>query len=162
MCRNAFDPQLNSFVQYYGARHPDAALLNMPLVGFLSPHDSRVRGTVALIERELMHEGLVKRYPTLPEVDGLPEGEGAFLACTFWYADNLALQGRRPEAVQCFQRLLSLGNDVGLLSEEYDVLARRLVGNFPQAFSHISLIGTATQPSPNRRTGRRARHDEPP
>ena len=115
----------------------------MPLVGFLPARDPRVVGTVEAIRQHLMTDGLVARYQTRPDVDGLPPGEGAFLACTFWLADNLALQGRQAEATQLFERLLALRNDVGLLSEEYDLAARRLIGNFPQAMSHMSLINTA-------------------
>jgi GH15 family glucan-1,4-alpha-glucosidase len=130
-------------VQYYGSKELDASLLMIPLVGFLPPSDPRVRGTVEAIERELLVDGYVMRYKTKPMLDGLPPGEGAFLPCTFWLADNLNLMGRRDEAVELFERLLSLRNDVGLLSEEYCPLKKRLVGNFPQAFSHVSLINTA-------------------
>jgi GH15 family glucan-1,4-alpha-glucosidase len=143
VCQRGFDAERNTFVQYYEGKALDASLLMIPLVGFLPPSDARVRGTVEAIKRHLMIDGFVARYPTTPEVDGLPAGEGAFLACTFWLADALALLGRRDEARQLFERLLGLRNDVGLLSEEYDPAARRLVGNFPQAFSHISLINTA-------------------
>jgi GH15 family glucan-1,4-alpha-glucosidase len=143
VCRRGFDPARNTFVQYYGSRELDASLLMMPLVGFLPPDDPRVQGTVAAIERELLQDGFVLRYPTTPAVDGLPPGEGAFLACTFWLADNYALLGRRAEARECLERLLALRNDVGLLSEQYDPGAKRLTGNFPQAFSHVSLINTA-------------------
>jgi GH15 family glucan-1,4-alpha-glucosidase len=142
-CREGFDPELGSFVQYYGAKGLDASLLMIPLVGFLPPSDPRARGTVAAIERDLMQDGFVARYRSSPQVDGLPAGEGAFLACTFWLADNLYLQGREDDARRVFERLLDLRNDVGLLSEEYDPQARRLVGNFPQAFSHVGLINTA-------------------
>jgi GH15 family glucan-1,4-alpha-glucosidase len=143
VCRRGFDPGRNAFVQYYGGPELDASLLMIPLVGFLPPSDPRVRGTVEAIERELLQDGFVMRYPTTPAVDGLPPGEGAFLACTFWLADNYALLGRRAEARECFERLLGLQNDVGLLSEQYDPGAKRLTGNFPQAFSHVSLINTA-------------------
>jgi GH15 family glucan-1,4-alpha-glucosidase len=144
VCREGFDPQLGAFVQYYGSKDPDASLLMLPLVGFLPATDPRIVGTVELIQRRLMRDSFVERYPTHPGVDGLPPGEGAFLICTFWLADNLALQGRSAEARALFERLLGLRNDVGLLSEEYDPQARRLVGNFPQAFSHMGLINTAT------------------
>jgi GH15 family glucan-1,4-alpha-glucosidase len=144
VCREGFDPHLNAFVQYYGSKDPDASLLMLPLVGFLPATDPRVLGTVELIQRELMRDGFVERYPSTPSVDGLPPGEGAFLICTFWLADNLALQGRHAEARALFERLLALRNDVGLLSEEYDPQSRRLLGNFPQAFSHLGLINTAT------------------
>jgi GH15 family glucan-1,4-alpha-glucosidase len=143
VCARGFNARRNSFVQYYGADHEDAALLNIPLVGFLPPDDPRVLGTVAAIERDLMHEGFVRRYPSRPEIDGLPEGEGTFLLCSFWYVDNLALQGRGAEARCHFKKLLHLANDVGLYSEEYDCQAKRFVGNFPQAFSHVALINSA-------------------
>jgi GH15 family glucan-1,4-alpha-glucosidase len=143
VCREGFDPALNSFVQYYGSKHLDASLLMLPLVGFLPATDPRMRGTVEAIEQRLVRDGFVDRYPTLTEVDGLPPGEGAFLVCTFWLADNLVLQGRYREARAIFERLLGLCNDVGLLSEEYDPDTGRLVGNFPQAFSHVGLINTA-------------------
>jgi GH15 family glucan-1,4-alpha-glucosidase len=113
------------------------------LVGFLPPEDPRVRGTVAAIERDLMHDGDVLRYSTHETADGLPPGEGAFLPCTFWLSDNWVLQGRVEEAKKLFTRLINLCNDVGLISEEYDPRARRLVGNFPQAFTHVGLINSA-------------------
>jgi GH15 family glucan-1,4-alpha-glucosidase len=139
-----WDADRQTFTQSYGSTELDAALLMMPLVGFLPAGDPRVRGTVAAIERELCEGGLVHRYSQSDDgVDGLPPGEGAFLACTFWLADNYALDGRHAEARQTFERLLALRNDVGLLSEEYDVAAGRLVGNFPQAFSHLPLVNTA-------------------
>jgi GH15 family glucan-1,4-alpha-glucosidase len=143
VCRNGFDRELGAFVQYYGAKQLDASLLMMPLVGFLPARDSRVLGTVAAIQKHLTQDGFVARYQTTPEVDGLPPGEGAFLPCSFWLADNLALQGRQTEARALFERLLDLRNDVGLLSEQYDPVERRLVGNFPQAFSHVGLVNTA-------------------
>jgi GH15 family glucan-1,4-alpha-glucosidase len=142
-CARGFDPELGSFVQSYDSKLLDASLLMIPLVGFLRAHDPRVLGTVKAIEERLVEDGFVRRYETVPDVDGLPPGEGAFLACTFWLADNLALQHRHTEARDIFERLLGLRNDVGLLSEEYDVHAKRLVGNFPQAFSHVGLINTA-------------------
>ncbi len=143
VCSEGFDKDLNAFVQYYGAKTLDASLLMLPLVGFLPATDPRMRGTVAAIQRGLMQDGFVDRYRTCEHVDGLPSGEGAFLLCTFWLADNLTLQGRYQEARDIFERLLALRNDVGLLAEQYDPRARRLVGNFPQAFSHIGLINTA-------------------
>jgi GH15 family glucan-1,4-alpha-glucosidase len=143
VCRAGFDRELNTFVQYYGSKEPDASLLMLPLVGFLPATDPRMRGTVAAIQQRLMRDGFVDRYLAHPDVDGLPPGEGAFLICTFWLADNLALQGHYAEARTIFERLLALRNDVGLLSEEYDPQTRRLVGNFPQAFSHVGLINTA-------------------
>jgi GH15 family glucan-1,4-alpha-glucosidase len=143
VCERGFDRKRNTFVQAYGSEALDASLLTISLVGFLPPDDPRVKGTVAAIEKGLMREGFVARYDTRVTEDGLPPGEGTFLPCTFWYADNLALQGRRDEAAAIFERLLALRNDVGLLSEEYDTKSRRLVGNFPQAFTHIGLINTA-------------------
>ncbi|HEV3166583.1 MAG TPA: glycoside hydrolase family 15 protein [Isosphaeraceae bacterium] len=142
ICQKAFNSQKNAFMQYYGATSLDASLLLMPLVGFLPGDDPRVLGTVEAIGRELMRDGFVARYTTQETVDGLPPGEGAFLACTFWYCDNLTLQGRRDEAKQLLERLLDLRNDVGLLSEEYDPYEKRMVGNFPQAFSLVSLVNT--------------------
>ena len=143
VCRKGFDPGLGSFVQSYGSDQLDASLLMIAIVGFLPASDPRVSGTVAAIERRLLHDGFVLRYDTGPGTDGLPPGEGAFLACSFWLADNYVLQGRIEEARALFARLLSLRNDVGLLAEEYDPVLRRQVGNFPQAFSHLALIGTA-------------------
>lgn len=143
VCERGFDRQKNTFVQYYGAREPDASLLMIPLVGFLPASDRRVQGTVAAVERELMEQEFVARYATHADVDGLPPGEGAFLACTFWLAENYALAGRHEEARVIFARLLALRNDVGLLAEEYDVEQRRMLGNFPQALSHIALINAA-------------------
>ena len=143
VCRKEFDTERNTFVQFYGGKELDASLLMIPLVGFLPPDDPRVRGTIAAIQSDLVRDGFVARYNPKEEVDGLPPGEGVFLPCTFWLADNLALQGRLSDAQQLFERLLSLCNDVGLLSEEYDSQKRRLVGNFPQAFTHVSLINTA-------------------
>jgi GH15 family glucan-1,4-alpha-glucosidase len=140
---HGYNSQRKAFVQFYGSDLLDASLLLIPLIGFLPAKDPRVVSTLAAIERDLMSDGLIKRYQTRPEVDGLPPGEGTFLACTFWYADNLALMGRHDEAREVFERLLSLRNDVGLLSEEYDTHQKRMVGNFPQAFSHVSLINTA-------------------
>jgi GH15 family glucan-1,4-alpha-glucosidase len=140
-----YDPERRTFTQYYGSEELDAAMLMVPMVGFLPATDERVAGTVAAIEQHLMRDGFVERYTQHPDVDvdGLPPGEGAFLACTFWLADNYALMGRHEEARNTFERLLALRNDVGLLSEEYDIAAGRLVGNFPQAFSHVPLIDTA-------------------
>jgi GH15 family glucan-1,4-alpha-glucosidase len=143
VCGSGFDTGQNSFVQSYGSPELDASLLLIPLVGFLPPTDPRVTGTVAVIERKLLRDGLVQRYDTASGADGLPAGEGAFLACSFWLADNYILQGRFREAETLFERLLSLTNDVGLLAEEYDPIAQRQCGNFPQAFSHVALINTA-------------------
>jgi GH15 family glucan-1,4-alpha-glucosidase len=143
VCREGYDADLGSFVQYFGAKELDASLLMIPLVGFLDCHDRRVVGTVRAIERHLMKNGFVARYATNPDVDGLPRGEGAFLACSFWLADNYVLLGRRDDARALFERLVGLANDVGLLSEQYDPKERRLLGNFPQAFSHVALVNTA-------------------
>jgi GH15 family glucan-1,4-alpha-glucosidase len=143
VCRNGYDPAMGTFVQYYGSKLLDASLLMIPLVGFLPASDPRMLGTVRAIQEHLVSDGFVARYQTVPEVDGLPPGEGAFLPCTFWLADNLALQGRHAEARELFERLLAIRNDVGLLSEEYDPVSRRLLGNFPQAFTHMGLINTA-------------------
>jgi GH15 family glucan-1,4-alpha-glucosidase len=152
VCELGFDRTLNSFVQSYGSHALDASLLLIPLVGFLPPADPRVKGTVAAIERGLMRDGLLARYVPQESVDGLPPSEGAFIPCTFWLADNLHLQGRDDEARAIYERLLGLCNDVGLISEEYDSHAQRLLGNFPQAFSHVGLINTAinlsSQPGP--------------
>jgi GH15 family glucan-1,4-alpha-glucosidase len=144
VCRKGFDPDRNTFVQYYRGKDLDASLFMIPLVGFLPANDPRVKGTVEAVERHLMKDGFVARYATKQEVDGLPSGEGAFLLCSFWLADNFALLGRRDDALRLFDRLLELRNDVGLLSEEYEPAKRRLIGNFPQAFSHVSLINTAS------------------
>ena len=138
-----FDHELNAFVQYYGSRATDASLLMLPSLGFIEANDPRMVGTVKLIREQLGANGFIQRYPTNPAVDGLPHGEGAFLLCTFWLADVLALQGSYDEATELFERLLALRNDVGLLAEQYDPTAHRQVGNFPQAFSHIGLINTA-------------------
>jgi len=143
VCRNGFDPQRGCFVQAYGSSELDASLLLLPAMGFLPPEDPRVRATVEAIEQKLVVNGLVSRYDTGRVDDGLPAGEGAFLACSFWLADAYVLLGRTEEAEQLFERLLRLRNDVGLLAEEYDHDLGRQVGNFPQAFSHISLVGTA-------------------
>ncbi len=143
VCRAGFDATLNSFVQSYGSDQLDASLLMIATVGFLPASDPRVMGTVAAIERTLLRDGFVLRYDTGHGSDGLPPGEGAFLACSFWLADNYVLQGRLDEAKALFARLLALRNDLGLLAEEYDHGRKRQVGNFPQAFSHLALIGTA-------------------
>jgi GH15 family glucan-1,4-alpha-glucosidase len=139
----AYDSERNTFVQYYGARDLDAGLLLIPQLGFLPCADPRVVGTIEAIQRELVHDGLVCRYPSRPGADGLPPGEGVFLACSFWLANSLSLIGRRDDAVALFEQLLALRNDLGLLSEEYDPVAKRMLGNFPQAFSHTAIINTA-------------------
>lgn len=142
VCQHAFDPHLGSFVQSYGSKEMDASLLFIPLVGFLPPADPRVAGTVRQIEKQLMRDGLVMRYETQRFDDGLPPGEGVFLACSFWLADTYKLMGRDAEAERLLERLLPLQNEVGLLSEEYHLQEKRLVGNFPQAFSHVALVNT--------------------
>jgi GH15 family glucan-1,4-alpha-glucosidase len=145
VCARAFDPHRNTFVQAFDRPAVDANLLMIPLVGFLPPHDPRVAGTVAAIERELLVDGFVQRYRTEDHkaVDGLPPGEGVFLPCSFWLADAYVELGRRNEAQRLFERLIALRNDVGLLPEEYDPRGRRFLGNFPQAFSHLALVNTA-------------------
>jgi GH15 family glucan-1,4-alpha-glucosidase len=144
VCRRGYNPDTGTFAQYYDSQLLDASLLMMPLVGFLPATDPRMRRTIEAIERDLMADGFVLRYGSdSAHVDGLPPGEGAFLACSFWLADALALLGRTDDARRLFERLLSLRNDVGLLAEEYDPRARRMVGNFPQAFTHVSLVNTA-------------------
>jgi GH15 family glucan-1,4-alpha-glucosidase len=143
VCEEGFNEKLGSFVQSYGSSELDASALLIPLVGFLPPTDPRIRSTVEAIERSLMVDGLIHRYDTRRSKDGMRGSEGAFLACSFWFADNLVLLGRRKDAKALFERLLGLCNDVGLLSEEYDPVAGRMLGNFPQAFSHVALINTA-------------------
>jgi pentatricopeptide repeat protein len=143
VCRRGFDHELGSFVQAYGSKQLDASLLLLPAIGFLPANDPRIRGTIDAIERHLLTDGLVMRYNTKETQDGLPPGEGAFLACSFWLVDAYVLQGRWHDARKLFDRLLELRNDVGLLSEEYDPRARRLVGNFPQAFTHLALVNSA-------------------
>jgi GH15 family glucan-1,4-alpha-glucosidase len=143
VCSNGYDASQNCFVQAYGSKSLDASLLLIPLVGFLPHDDMRIDGTIAAIKDQLMIDGFVRRH--LPEQanDGLPQDEGVFLACSFWLADNLILQGKGEEAQSLFERLLSLANDLGLLAEEYDPVAKRQIGNFPQAFTHVALINTA-------------------
>jgi len=146
VCAKGFDTERNTFTQYYGSKDVDAALLMIPLVGFLPADDPRMLGTITAVQRDLTTpDGFVLRYvgEDTGDVDGLPPGEGAFLACTFWLADNLAQTGHEAEAKALFERLLGLRNDVGLLAEEYDPVAKRLVGNFPQAFTHVSLVNSA-------------------
>jgi GH15 family glucan-1,4-alpha-glucosidase len=146
VCEQGFDVELNSFTQSYGSKRLDASLLVIPLVGFLPADDARVVGTLAAIERELVRDGFVYRYSQDEEarhIDGLPPGEGAFLPCTFWLVDNLALQGRIDEAEELFQRLLDLRSELGLLAEEWDPATRRQLGNFPQAFTHVALVNSA-------------------
>jgi GH15 family glucan-1,4-alpha-glucosidase len=143
VCRLGFDPKRNTFTQYYGSDELDASLLMIPLVGFLPANDPRIIGTVQAIERHLMWNGFVRRYDTKEHIDGLPPNEGVFVACSFWLADNYELQGRHDDARRLFVRLLDVGNDLGLMSEEYDPDVPRQLGNFPQAFSHVMLINTA-------------------
>jgi len=143
VCEKGFDTELNSFVQAYGSKELDASCLRIVLTGFLPPEDPRIRGTVEAIEERLMQDGFVQRYDTRTSDDGLPSGEGAFLACSFWLVINLWLIGREDDAKAMFERLSALCNDVGLLSEEYDPAEKRMVGNFPQALSHIALVHAA-------------------
>jgi len=143
ICERGYDAQRNCFVQSYGSRLLDASLLQIAELGFLPPDDPRVLGTIRAIEERLLHDGFVMRYDTEDTDDGLPPGEGVFIACSFWLANAYAMTGRHEEAQRMFDRLLALANDVGLLAEEYDPAAKRLVGNFPQGFSHLSLIVTA-------------------
>jgi len=143
ICTHGIDPRRNCFVQSYGDTEVDAALLLLAVVGFLPAQDPRICATIAAIEQDLLFNGLVMRYRTENAEDGFPPGEGAFLACSFWLVDNLVMQGRLTDAQALFDRLAALGNDVGLLAEQYDVRAKRQVGNFPQAFSHIALINSA-------------------
>ena len=144
ICRLGFDKTLGSFVRSYGSKQFDASLLLLPAIGFLPADDPRIIGTVDAVERALVTDGLVRRYNTEAAKDGLPAGEGVFLACSFWLVDAYIMLGRRDDAVRLFERLLSLRNDVGLLSEEYDPYANRLIGNFPQAFSHLALVNSAS------------------
>ena len=143
VCRRGFSRKRNAFVQSYGSEELDASLLLIPITGFLPCSDPRVVATMEAIRRELTVDGFVQRYRTGETADGLPPGEGVFLACSFWLADNLCMQGRWDEAGELFSRLVGLCNDVGLLAEEYDPVAKRFLGNFPQAFSHVGLVNTA-------------------
>lgn len=143
VCREGFDLEIGAFTQYYGSKFVDASLLMVPLVGFLPVNDPRVTGTIRAIEDRLLRNGFVHRYETDHGIDGLPPGEGSFLLCSFWLADAYAMAGREQDALATYERLLSIRNDLGLLAEGYDVDRKRLVGNFPQAFSHIGLINTA-------------------
>ena len=159
VCDQGYDNHRGTFSQFYGSDALDAAVLMLAQVGFLPPEDPRVGGTVAAIEKYLMRDGFVQRYTMdahSQAVDGLPPGEGAFLPCTFWLADNYALMGRRSEATALYERMIGLRNDVGLLSEEYDPTAGRLVGNVPQAFSHVPMVNVATTLAVNGRPSRLA------
>ena len=143
VCRKGFDRQQQSFVQSYAANELDASLLLLPVVGFLPPEDPRVIGTIEAIERRLMVDGFVRRYDTALSDDGLPPGEGVFLACSFWLVDAYVMLGRLDDARALFNRLSGVCNDLGLLSEEYDPASGELLGNFPQAFSHVALVNSA-------------------
>ena len=151
VCEKGYNQDVGAFTQYYGSDQLDASVLMIPLVGFLPPSDPRVVSTVEVVQRDLMDHGFVLRYRTADDgaIDGLTGREGAFLACSFWLVDCLHMIGRAEEAEELFERLLALRNDLGLLSEEYEPLAGRLVGNFPQAFSHVSLINSAFRLSGN-------------
>jgi GH15 family glucan-1,4-alpha-glucosidase len=169
VCHLGFDVDRGTFTQFYGSDRLDASLLMIPLVGFLPMEDARVQSTIAAVERDLMRDGFVARYRNDEDLEGLPGEEGAFLACTFWLADCHALSGRHDRAREIFEGLLALRNDVGLLSEQYDVHTGRLVGNFPQAFSHVSLIDTARNltpaiegPAERRRKRTESAQSEPP
>jgi len=161
VCEKGYDAARNTFTQYYGSKQLDAALLLMPQVGFLPASDPRIVGTVEAVQRELMRDGFVMRYiPDQNAADGLPPGEGAFLPCSFWLVIDLAMLGRVDEARSLFDRLLALRNDLGLFSEEYDQKNQRLIGNFPQAFTHLTLIASAmalTSAGPARNSGARDR-----
>jgi GH15 family glucan-1,4-alpha-glucosidase len=148
VCARGYNTQKGAFTQAYGSDLLDASLLLIPQVGFLPALDPRVVRTVQAIERELLHDGLVRRYPTRGQ-DGLPPGEGAFIACSFWLADCYALMRRETDARRLYEHLLELRNDVGLLAEEYDPAERRQLGNFPQAFSHVGIINTAFNLTPS-------------
>jgi GH15 family glucan-1,4-alpha-glucosidase len=143
VCERAFDSTLNAFVQSYTSKLADASTLIIPLVGFLPADDARVRGTVEYVERNLLVDGFVLRYDSEATDDGLPPGEGAFLACSFWLVETYVMLGRTEDAERLFDRLVGLCNDVGLLSEEYDPAVKRQVGNFPQGFSHLALLSSA-------------------
>jgi GH15 family glucan-1,4-alpha-glucosidase len=144
VCLRGFSAEIGHFVRAYGSKELDASLLLLPAIGFLPPNDPRIVATIEAIERRLLVNGLVLRYDSATASDGLPAGEGVFLACSFWLADAYLMLGRRDEALKLFNHLLSLRNDVGLLSEQYEPRTRRLVGNFPQAFSHLALVNTAS------------------
>jgi GH15 family glucan-1,4-alpha-glucosidase len=160
VCERGFDRELNSFVQAYGSKRLDASLLLMPLVGFLPATDPRIQGTLRAIEDRLLLGGeFVLRYEIDNPGDGLPEGEGAFLACSFWLVDNYILQGRYVDGRELFERLLARCNDVGLLAEEFDLVTGQMLGNFPQAYSHVGLINCALNLS--RRTGPVGQRAEP-
>jgi GH15 family glucan-1,4-alpha-glucosidase len=169
VCAKAYNTTKNAFTQAYGSDHLDAAVLLMPLVGFLPASDPRVKGTIEAIERELMPNGLVLRYDSGKVDDGLPADEGVFLACSFWMVSCLKAIGRTGDAHALFERLITLSNDLGLLAEEYDIGRKRQVGNFPQAFSHIALVNAAFDLEDgakirrrSHRTGSKAAHTSQP
>jgi GH15 family glucan-1,4-alpha-glucosidase len=143
VCREGFNVELNSFTQAYGSDELDASTLLIPLLGFLPPEDPRVIGTVEAIQRDLTRDGFVQRYHTHEVDDGLPSGEGVFLPCSFWLVDALLMLEREEEAQELFEKLLGISSDLGLLAEEYDPSAKRLLGNFPQAFTHVGLVNSA-------------------
>jgi GH15 family glucan-1,4-alpha-glucosidase len=157
ICKQGVDKKRGCFVQAYGSVQMDASLLLLPIVGFLPASDRRIKATVREIEKRLLYKGLVQRYETGTGVDGLPPGEGAFLACSFWLADNYVLMGKQAQAMRLFGRLRRLANDVGLYAEEYDPDSKRMLGNFPQAFSHVALINTAVNLMTNSRKKRKSR-----
>jgi GH15 family glucan-1,4-alpha-glucosidase len=161
VCERGYDEGLGSFVQSYGSQELDASLLLIPLIGFLPASDRRVRGTIEAIERDLLQDGFVRRYRTHTEVDGLPPGEGVFLPCSFWLVDCYELIGRHDEARALFKRLVALANDVGLLAEEYDPKSQRLLGNFPQAFTHLALVNSAFNLLPDLPSPMHRRHANP-
>jgi GH15 family glucan-1,4-alpha-glucosidase len=163
VCRYGYDANRQTFTESYGRPELDAALLMLPLVGFCDANDPRMTGTVDAIEQDLLADGFVRRYggKSLGDVDGLPGTEGAFLPCSFWLADNYILQGRLREARLMFERLTGIANDVGLLSEEYDTRRKRLVGNFPQAFTHVGLVNTAHSLAERRWPTQTREHDAP-
>ena len=162
VCERGFDEKLGSFVRSYGSKELDASLLMLPLVGFLPASDPRIRATIEAVEADLLQDGLVLRYRTHQEgVDGLPPGEGVFLPCSFWLVDCYVLIGRRADAQALFNRLVDLANDVGLLSEEYDPAAKRLLGNFPQAFTHLALVNSAFNLLPHLPSPMHRRHASP-
>jgi len=161
VCERGFDESLGSFVQSYGSKDVDASLLLIPLVGFLPADDARVRGTIEAVERELLRDGLLLRYRTHEQVDGLPPGEGVFLPCSFWLVDCYELLGRHDDAHALFDRLVGLANDVGLLAEEYDPAAKRQLGNFPQAFTHLALVNSAFNVLPHLPSPMHRRHAQP-
>jgi GH15 family glucan-1,4-alpha-glucosidase len=162
VCEQGFNKKLGSFTQSYGTKELDASLLLIPLVGFLPASDPRVRGTVDAIERGLVEHGFVLRYRTHEsDVDGLPPNEGVFLPCSFWLVDCLELLGRHDDARALFDRLLTLTNDLGLLSEEYDPVGGRMLGNFPQAFTHLALVNSAFNLMPHLPSPMKRRHAGP-